>query len=115
GMGPDADVSFLDTMVISQLIQREVGLATSPIHGRDAEEILAALAPQVGPERVIDFMLRTGPHGEGFGANADGVSIAKLTAHPHGVDLGPLAARIPEVLRTKRGKIELAPEIITAD
>jgi anaerobic selenocysteine-containing dehydrogenase len=38
-----------------------------------------------------------------------------LEEHPHGVDLGALAPRIPEVLRTPSGKIELAPPTITAD
>ena len=30
--------------------------------GRDPEEELAALEPRVGPERILDFMLRTGPY-----------------------------------------------------
>jgi anaerobic selenocysteine-containing dehydrogenase len=38
-----------------------------------------------------------------------------LIDHPHGVDLGPLEPRIPEVLRTPSGTIELAPDEITAD
>src|SRR4029077_14555977 len=32
-----------------------------------------------------------------------------LEEHPHGIDLGPLQPRIPEVLRTPSGKIDLAP------
>ena len=35
-------------------------------------------------------MLRTGPYGDGFGADPDGLSLAVLEANPHGVDLGPL-------------------------
>ena len=31
---------------------------------------------------------------------------------PHGIDLGPLEPRLPEVLRTPTGMIELAPELI---
>ncbi len=38
-----------------------------------------------------------------------------LEANPHGIDLGPLEPRIPEVLRTASGKVELAPPLITAD
>ena len=34
----------------------------------------------------------------------------KLEAEPHGIDLGELEPRIPEVLRTPSGKIELAPD-----
>ena len=73
---------------------------------------MKALAARRGPERVLDFMLRTGPYGDGFGADPDGLSLAKLEANPHGIDLGPLQPRIPEVLRTPTGMIELAPEIV---
>ena len=37
-------------------------------------------------------MIRTGPYGDWFGAEPDGLSLAKLEANPHGIDLGPLAA-----------------------
>ena len=115
GMGPNGDVSFLDTMVITTLIQRETALPNSLVHGRETEEILAGLAPRVGPDRVLDFMLRTGPYGEGFGANPDGLSLDKVIASRTGIDLGPLAPRIPEMLRTPSGKIEVAPPAIVND
>ncbi len=51
-------------------------------------------------------MLRGGPYE---------LTLADLEAAPHGVDLGPLRPRIPEVLATASGKIELAPDPITAD
>jgi anaerobic selenocysteine-containing dehydrogenase len=60
-------------------------------------------------------MLRTGPYGDGFGADPDGVSLDVLLANPHGVDFGPLEPRLPDVLRTPTGTIELAPEPIVAD
>jgi anaerobic selenocysteine-containing dehydrogenase len=60
-------------------------------------------------------MLRCGPYGDGFGSNPDGLSLDMLEANPHGVDLGPLEPRIPEVLRTPSGTVELAPAKITAD
>ena len=41
-----------------------------------------------------------------------GYSLAKIEAEPHGIDLGPLRPRIPEVLRTQSGKIELAPALM---
>lgn len=115
GMGAQVETGILDDMVAMTLIQRETSEANSPIHGRDAADILAALAPRRGPERLLDFMLRTGPHGEGFGARPEGLTLAVLEENPHGVDLGPLQPRIPEVLRTRSGAIELAPEPITRD
>src|SRR5262249_54565184 len=56
-----------------------------------------------------------GPYGDGFGAEPSGLSLAVLETAPHGVDLGPLQPRVPEVLRTPSGKVELAPEPIVAD
>jgi anaerobic selenocysteine-containing dehydrogenase len=93
----------------------ETTTAGSPVAGRAVDELLAALAPRVGPERLLDFMLRVGPYGDGFGAREGGLTLAALEQQPHGVDLGPLEPRIPEVLRTPSGKIELAPEPLLAD
>ena len=84
------------------LVQKAVDArAARNVEGRDADELLEALAStRRGPERVLDLMLRTGPYGDGFGADPDGLSLAVLEANPHGIDLGPLQPRIPEVLRT---------------
>jgi len=115
GQGSSADINLLDDMGMATLIQREVATPGSPIEGRAPDELLAALKPRRGPERMLDFMLRSGPYGDGFGAQRDGLSLAVLEAHPHGVDLGPLQPRIPEVLRTPAGKIELAPQAMIVD
>jgi anaerobic selenocysteine-containing dehydrogenase len=115
GQGPNADVALFDDMVIQTLIQREVGNEASPIAGRDPVELMEALEPRRGPERVLDFMLRSGPYGDGFGSDPDGLSLDLLEQNPHGIDLGPLKPRLPEVLRTASGKVELAPEPIVAD
>ncbi|WIG59888.1 MAG: Formate dehydrogenase-O, major subunit [Ktedonobacterales bacterium] len=115
--GQDATIpaAVIDDMVASQLVQREVRTAGSPVEGRDSAELLAALQPRRGPERLLDFLLRTGPYGDAFGARPDGLTLAQLEAAPHGIDLGPLQPRIPEVLRTPSGKVELAPPLIVAD
>ena len=115
GQGTEIEATVVDDMTIRQLIQREIATKGSPIQDRDTSEILVALQPRRGPERMLDFLLRVGPYGDGFNAQQDGVSLATLEANPHGVDLGPLQPRIPEVLRTPSGKIELAPAFIIAD
>jgi anaerobic selenocysteine-containing dehydrogenase len=99
GQGPNADVDALDELVARTLIQRE-------LPDRDPDEVLAELQPLRGPERVLDVFLRGGPYD---------LTLADLERNPHGVDLGPLEPRLPEVLRTPSGKIELAPEPIVAD
>jgi anaerobic selenocysteine-containing dehydrogenase len=115
GLGATADVSLVDDLMLGSLVASAVADETSPIAGRDADEIVAALGDRRGPERMLDFMLRTGPYGEGFGADPEGLTLDVLLAHPHGIDLGPLEPRIPEVLRTPSGTIELAPEVLVAD
>jgi anaerobic selenocysteine-containing dehydrogenase len=115
GQGADADVDALDDFVAAGLADRAVRRAGSPVEGRDPAELLQMLAPRRGPERVLDLMLRTGAYGDGFGATPGGLSLAVLEDHPHGVDLGPLAPRVPEVIRTPSGRIELAPEACVDD
>ncbi|MEA2331752.1 MAG: hypothetical protein QOH58_1890 [Thermoleophilaceae bacterium] len=115
GQGPDADRDALDDLVVATLVQREVGDAGSRVAGRDPAELIQALEPRRGPERMLDFMLRVGPYGDGFGAEPHGLTLDVLERNPHGVDLGPHRPRLPEVLRTPSGKVELAPEAIVAD
>jgi anaerobic selenocysteine-containing dehydrogenase len=117
GLGPAVDVAMLDENVARAVISREVGTPESPLHGRDPDDVLAALEPRVGPERLLDLMLRAGPYGDGFGTreSGPGLSLTALETAPHGVDLGPLAPRLPGALRTASGRIELAPPELTAD
>ncbi len=114
GQGPGADISLLDDFVTTTLIQREVSQEGSNVEKREVGELLEMLAPRRGPERMLDFLLRSGPYGDAFGKH-DGINLKTLEAHPHGLDLGPMQPRIPEVLRTPSGKIELAPQPIVTD
>jgi anaerobic selenocysteine-containing dehydrogenase len=69
---------------------------------------------RLGPRRMLDLLLRFGPHGRGV-AGKKGLSLARLEAEPHGVDLGPLEPRLPEVLATADQRIALAPAAFVAD
>jgi len=113
----DADPALADDTAIAAIVRSAVGDPYSPVAGRDADDLLAELAAsgRRGPERMLDFMLRTGPFGDGFGSDPQGTSLDDLLDHPHGRDFGPLVPRIPEVLRTPSGKVELAPEVFVAD
>lgn len=115
GMGATADPAIVDDLMITSMVQGSVADETSPVHGRDVDEVLGALAPRTGPERILDFLLRTGPYGDGFGRDPGGLSLDVLLANPHGVDLGPLKPRLPDVLRTPDGMIALAPALLVAD
>ena len=115
GQGPDVDVTAIDDYVIGETVRREISSEHSPISGRGQDEILAALGDRTGPERMLDLLLRTGPYGDAFGANPGGLSMDVLQDNPHGVDLGALEPRLPEVLRTPTGRIDLAPDLLTSD
>lgn len=115
GMGPDADPKLVDDQVIASTLGKEVEDADSPVAGRSVEELTAMLPDGPGYERRLDMMLRLGPFGDAFGAKPEGLTLQRLKDTPHGVDLGPLTPRIPEVLRTPSGTVELAPEVILAD
>ncbi|HLU73771.1 MAG TPA: molybdopterin dinucleotide binding domain-containing protein, partial [Nonomuraea sp.] len=102
----------LDEFVIAQLLRKAVDRPGSGVAGRDPDELRALLDGETGAERRLDLMLRLGPYGEWAGGD---LSLRKLLDHPHGIDLGPLEPRLPEVLRTASGLVELAPEPIMAD
>ncbi|MFE2594166.1 molybdopterin-dependent oxidoreductase [Streptomyces anthocyanicus] len=109
------DPAAVDALVIEQTLAKAVREPHSPAHGRDPAELTALLAGGTGPERRLDLMLRLGPYGDGFGARPDGLTLERLLAHPHGIDLGPLRPRLPQPLKTRSGKVELLPAPIAAD
>lgn len=115
GAGLDADPSLADQQVISMTLGKAVADPQSPVAGLDPEVLAAQLTGDTGYERRLDMMLRLGAYGDGFGARPDGLNLERLKDAPHGVDLGPLQPRIPEVLRTVSGAVELAPEALVAD
>ena len=58
----------------------------------------------LGERRLLDLLLRFGPHR---------LSLKKLAASPHGLDLGPLVPQLAARLEGRR--IQLAPEIFLRD
>jgi len=65
----------------------------------------------VGPTRVLDLMLRTGPRGA---LSRDRLSIRALEATPHGRDLGPLVPCLAKILAEPR-RVQLAPALFTGE
>lgn len=113
GYGAGTPIEAADGFLIDAAIQRDVANPASPVFGLDPGEIKAKLGGDPGPERMLDFLLRTGPYGEGV--SDSGLSLAKLLDHPHGIDLGPLEPAFPDILATPSGRVELAPPEILAD
>ncbi len=98
GLGPDADIRKLDDELAADDVRRVAGPMT--------EAILASVAHLTGPDRLFDLALRGGPYR---------LTLEQVRAAPGGIDLGELAPRIPEILRTPSGKVELAPPPLIAD
>ncbi|MFD6917097.1 molybdopterin oxidoreductase family protein [Streptomyces virginiae] len=99
GAPPEA----VDERVISDALARAVTDPHSTLHGRDPQELARLLTGRTGPERRLDLMLRTGPYD---------LTLDDLLQAPHGIDLGPLQPRLPGVLKTRSGRIELLPDPI---
>jgi len=110
----ETDSHAIDQLFFSGLVAGLTQLPRSRIHGRDPGEIVAQSAG-VGPERMLDLAIRTGPWGDAYGASPGGLTLAEVKKNPNGIDRGPLTPRLAEILRTPSGKIELAPPYITAD
>jgi anaerobic selenocysteine-containing dehydrogenase len=115
GLGASADPAMVDDVVIGSLVAAAIADEHGPLHGRNADDVLASLAPRTGPARIIDFFLRSGPYGDHFGVVADGLTLDALIATPHGVDLGALEPRLPDALRSPTGMIDIAPQPILDD
>lgn len=116
GDGIHPDTVALDDEVARSIAAAAVRDAHGKVHERDVDDLLAACGDRSGPERVLDIMLRTGPYGDGFGTDPDGLTLAALEANPHGIDLGPLEPnRIPDLLRTPSGRIEAFPDAMRTD
>jgi anaerobic selenocysteine-containing dehydrogenase len=58
-----------------------------------------------GPERLLDLLLCTGPYG---------LTLEDLECNPHGVDLGELEPRLPELLTTPGQVLDLGPAALIA-
>lgn len=96
----------VDERVIADTLARAATDPHSPLYGADPQEQARLLTGRSGPERRLDMMLRLGPYG---------LTLDDLHRSPHGIDLGPLRPRLPGVLRTRSGRIELLPEPIAAE
>lgn len=67
-----------------------------------------------GPRRLLDVALRAGPQGGGF-AFWRGLTLDRLAATEHGLDLGPLESVLPARLQTRDRRIQAAPPAVVED
>jgi anaerobic selenocysteine-containing dehydrogenase len=110
-MAPDFDLAAFDAGMLADDLRRLAGGLPEAVQAA----VLAQLGAEPGPDRLLDLALRGGPYGDRFGQAPDGLSLGRLKELPHGADLGALAPRLPEILRTPSGKIELWPALVAAE
>lgn len=114
GQQPPVDIDAADDFVAHQTASVLAADPTARTGGLDPTALLAEVAGRRGPERQLDLLLRAGPYGDGFGEDPEGLSLARVAAAPHGIDLGPLQPALPRVLRTESGHVEVAPPVLLA-
>lgn len=101
-----APPSAVDDLAVDTALAKAVAQPHSPVHGADPQAVAAQLSGATGPERRLDMMLRLGPYD---------LTLDDLRQAPHGIDLGPLEPRLPGLLKTRSGRVELLPAPIAAD
>ena len=62
--------------------------------------------PKIEPKEMLAEVIKASPIG---------VTLDEIEKHENGYDMGPLKPRLPERLKTERGKIECMPEPIMPD
>jgi hypothetical protein len=109
GHGPDGDSTVVDEELVAGVLGQATADPHSVVFGRDPAALRALVHGPTAADRVVDALVRTGPFGDGFGADRDGLTLRRMLEHPHGIDFGPLEPRLPEVLQTPSRRVELAP------
>jgi anaerobic selenocysteine-containing dehydrogenase len=109
GQGAQQDANLLDDQQFADDANR--------LFGPHAASVIAATGSLRGPQRGLDVALRSGPYGDQFGLRPEGLNLQKVMAASDsgGIDLGELQPRVPEMLRTPSGKVELAPPLLLQD
>ncbi len=109
GQGAQQDANLLDDQQFADDANR--------LFGPHGAAVIAATGSLRGPQRGLDVALRSGPYGDQFGLKPEGLNLQKVMAASDsgGIDLGELQPRIPEMLRTPSGKVELAPPLLLQD
>jgi anaerobic selenocysteine-containing dehydrogenase len=95
---------------------KAMGLELVPFGLRELLNAAPGGDAPITPERMVDVLIRSGPFGDQFGGNPDGLTLEKVKAAPHGIDLGPLRPGGRERrLKTPEHRIRAAPDVLVAD
>jgi formylmethanofuran dehydrogenase subunit D len=101
--GSELSAESMDDILAATVAHQAVSDSASRLHGSTVEAVLELVSPLRGVDRVLDIRFRSSPHG---------LALQDIVDAPHGIDLGPLTPRLPEVLRTPSSMIEFAPPVL---
>ena len=103
--GHELSSTEMDDIVAANVAASAVKDTASRLHGSSVDTVLASVAPRRGVDRILDIRFRSSPAG---------LTLQDVIDAPHGIDLGALTPRLPEVLRTPSGRIEFAPPVLVS-
>jgi anaerobic selenocysteine-containing dehydrogenase len=103
--------SMHDWQIFDQLVEHIE--AADPSRKRPWLERLRA--KWLTPKRAIALGLRFGPYGARWNPIGKGLTLAKVAAAPHGIDLGPLKPCLPNRLFTRDKMITLVLPVFRKD
>ncbi|MDB5702301.1 MAG: anaerobic dehydrogenase [Sphingomonadales bacterium] len=109
-------VAEVEEQYMAEILAR--ALAEGRLEARDVpfEEARRLIGNEPGPDRLFDILIRGGPEGDAFGRVPDGLTLERVKAFPHGLDLGSLDENmLAKVLRTPDRLVDLAPPQITSE
>jgi len=73
------------------------------------------LGRRIGKERLLDLLIRVGPHGAWRPGGRHRLTLDHLRRRPHGIDLGPMEPSIFDRVATPDGLVRLDPDVCLAD
>lgn len=96
-------------------LELQTRMEAKNVFSKVTASIKRAIIRRLGPDGMLDLGLRFGPYGAKLNPFADKLTLRKLKASPHGIDLGALKPCLPERLQTAAKRINLAPDLFVKD
>ena len=105
------ELAAYEDEVVAGTVARYVADPNGTLFGRDVQDVARMIGPPKGVERLIDLGIRAGRWGDHF-ETREGLTLKQLEDEPNGIDLGPVEARLDEVVKHPDKHIDLAPAAI---
>jgi anaerobic selenocysteine-containing dehydrogenase len=77
--------------------------------------LIAQTMGRLSPQRLVDLIILASPRGVLRAGRKHGLTLARIKAAPHGIDLGALEPCLPGALGTKNRRINLAAPLLMGE